>query len=55
MILKKILINFLSNSVFGKSIQSDANKQDICIVTNGKRRNKQASSIYFKEINIIKV
>ena len=36
MILKKMLKRFLSNSVFGKSIQCDKNKKDIRIVKNEK-------------------
>lgn len=49
---KKVILNkFLSNSVFDKSIQSETYERDLCIITNGKMRNKHVFSIGFKEIN----
>ena len=50
---EKYINNFLSNSVFSKSIQSDINEKDICVFTNKNMRNKHAASMDFKVINFI--
>ena len=43
----------MSNSVFGKTIQSEMDERYLRIAMNEKIKNKHASSIYFKEINFI--
>ena len=50
---KKDSNKFLYNSVVGKSIQSEKKWKNVRAVTNKKKRNKQTSLIYFKDINFL--